>query len=220
VEGIADTEEIVVKPLGKQLRGIKAFAGATIMGDGKVALILDVLGLAQNARVVSEVRDRSLTDIKAADTKQTVKSQNLLVFSVGDRGRMAILLDMVGRLEEFDRASIESSGDQDVVQYRGEIMPLIYLSKVFHTESQPQLDQSLQAVVYAEKGKSVGLVVDQILDIVDEVVTIKKSSNRPGVLGSAVIKQRVTDLVDVREIIRAEIPNFYDQQVLALEGRS
>lgn len=220
VEGIADTEEIVVKPLGKQLRGIKAFAGATIMGDGKVALILDVLGLAQNARVVSEVRDRALTDNKSADTKQATKTQNMLVFAVGDKGRMAILLDMVGRLEEFDRTSIESSGEQDVVQYRGEIMPLIYLSKVFHTTYKEQLDKPIQAVVYAEKGKSVGLVVDQILDIVDEEVTVKSNSNRPGVLGSAVIKQRITDLVDVREVIRTEIPNFYDQQVLALQGRS
>ncbi len=212
VEGIADTQEIVVKPLSKQLKGLFAFAGATIMGDGKVALILDVLGLAQNARVVSEAaRDRALAEKSEVEIKTSSRTQNILIFSVGAKGRMAIILNMVGRLEEFKRSSVEKSGNLDVVQYRGEIMPLIYLSQVFNTVSQNDERELMQAVVYVENGRSVGLVVDQIIDIVEEAITIQKNSERPGVLGTAIIKQKVTDLVDVHEVISSIIPGYYDE---------
>lgn len=97
VDEINDTEEIVVKPLGKQLKGINCFAGATIMGDGKVALILDVLGLAQHANVVSEVRDRSLADKTKTDVRSTER-QTLLLFDAGQGTRMAIPLSVVDRL--------------------------------------------------------------------------------------------------------------------------
>ncbi len=217
VEGIADTEEIVVKPLSKQLKGINAFAGATIMGDGKVALILDVLGLAQSSRVLSEVAERALSEKTTVETKASDSTQNLLVFAVGQRGRMAIILDMVGRLEEFKNTDVERSGNLDVVQYRGEIMPLIYLSHVFNAETYGEEKEMMQAVVYSENGRSVGLVVDQIIDIVEERVSIQKGSDRPGVLGTAVIKQRVTDLVDVREVIQSTIMGYYDSETPALQ---
>ncbi len=109
VDEINDTEEIVVKPLGKQLKGITCFAGATIMGDGRVALILDVLGVAQRANVIAEVRDRSLTEKNKTETHGDER-QTLLLFDAGAGSRMAIPLSMVARLEEFPRAKIETSG--------------------------------------------------------------------------------------------------------------
>jgi two-component system, chemotaxis family, sensor kinase CheA len=217
VEGIADTEEIVVKPLSKQLKGTNAFAGATIMGDGRVALILDVLGLAQSSRVLSEVAERALSEKTTVEAKKSASTQNLLVFAVGQKGRMAIILDMVGRLEEFKTSEIEKSGSLDVVQYRGDIMPLIYLSQVFSTDTYGEEKEIMQSVVYSENGRSVGLVVDQIIDIVEEEVLIQKGSDRPGVLGTAVIKQRVTDLVDVREVIQSTIMEYYDSETPALQ---
>jgi two-component system chemotaxis sensor kinase CheA len=217
VEGIADTEEIVVKPLSQQLKGTNAFAGATIMGDGKVALILDVLGLAQSSRVLSEVAERALSEKTTVETKKSASTQNLLVFAVGQKGRMAIILDMVGRLEEFKTSEVEKSGSLDVVQYRGEIMPLIYLSQVFSADTYGEEKEIMQAVVYSENGRSVGLVVDQIIDIVEEEVVIQKGSDRPGVLGTAVIKQRVTDLVDVRDVIQSTIMGYYDSETPALQ---
>jgi two-component system chemotaxis sensor kinase CheA len=217
VEGIADTEEIVVKPLSKQLKGTNAFAGATIMGDGKVALILDVLGLAQSSRVLSEVAERALSEKTTVKAEKSGATQNLLVFAVGQKGRMAIILDMVGRLEEFKTSEIERSGSLDVVQYRGEIMPLIYLSQVFSADTYGEEKEIMQSVVYSENGRSVGLVVDQIIDIVEEEVAIQKGSDRPGVLGTAVIKQRVTDLVDVRDVIQSTIMGYYDSETPALQ---
>ena len=94
VDEINDTEEIVVKPLGKQLKGISTFAGATIMGDGRVALILDVLGLAQRANVVSEVRDRAWGK-RHADGTHHDDSESLLLLRGPDDGRMAMPLSLV-----------------------------------------------------------------------------------------------------------------------------
>ena len=204
VDGIHDTEEIVVKPLGKQIKGLSAFAGATIMGDGRVALILDALGLAQRAGVVSEVRDRTLVDQAARIQEDQSERQAMLVFSMGDGHRLAMPLSMVARLEKFPRSAIERAGNQEAVQYRNQIMPLIRLSG-FVGVSGPEpsaADEHINVVVYSENGQDVGLVVDSILDIVEETVTVmntKASSN--GILGSAVIQGQVTDLLDVERIV-------------------
>lgn len=201
VEEINDTEEIVVKPLSKQLKGVSVFAGATIMGDGKVALILDVLGIAQRANVVSQVRDRSRVDTASHKNDSTADLQTLLLFRVGEVDRMAVPLSMVARLEEFPASTIERSGEQEVVQYRSEIMPLISLSKFFDQATAAASDPR-QVIVFSDQGRKVGLVVDQILDIVTEHVAIQRRSPRAGVLGSAVVQQRVTDLLDVATIMR------------------
>ena len=131
VDEINDTEEIVVKPLGKHLKGLKSFAGSTIMGDGRVALILDVLGVAQASNVVNEARSRALAEKEAEAAAATQgEKQTLLLFTGPGGGHMAVALDRVGRLEEFPIASIERAGEIEVVQYRGEILPLMFLSEV------------------------------------------------------------------------------------------
>jgi len=215
VEAINDTEEIVVKPLSMQLKGISTFAGATIMGDGKVALILDVVGLAQRAGVISEVRDRSLGDHPVAHTSSTAgEQQTLLLFSVGENGRLAIPLSLVARLEEFPAKVVEKSGKQDVVQYRGCIMPLFRLSEVLcpdATDDAPASDV-MQVIVYTENGRSVGLVVDRIVDIVEEALTIRRDVGRESISGSVVIQNRVTDLLDVPAIIRAADASFFEHE--------
>src|SRR5262249_30650222 len=137
VDAIHDTEEIVVKPLQKQVKGISAFSGATIMGDGKVALILDVLGLAQRANVLSGVRERAVTAKAVAAAESNADRQTVLLFAGADGGRMAIPLAMVARLEEFPRSAIERAGTQEVVQYRDEILPLIHVAKVLRQRRRP-----------------------------------------------------------------------------------
>jgi two-component system chemotaxis sensor kinase CheA len=209
VDDINDTQEIVVKPLGKQLKGLSVFAGATIMGDGKVALILDVLGIAQHASVIAETRDRLGGDKNLQVEEQDVEKQTLLLFRIGETDRMAVPLSQVARLEEFSLAKVEHTGAQEVVQYRGQIMPLVRLSQVLGLMSEDDRDP-LQVVVYSHLGCSVGLVVGRILDIVEETVTVQGRSNREGVLGSAVIQQQVMDLIDVPGIIRLVDPMFFE----------
>jgi two-component system, chemotaxis family, sensor kinase CheA len=215
VDEINDTQEIVVKPLGKQLKGVSCFAGATIMGDGRVALILDVLGLAQQSRVVAEVHSRNSHHESAAAAearKQLDQKQTLLLFSVREGSRMAIPLSMVARLEEFQRSSVEFSGGKPVVRYRGQILPLLQVSEhlpITGPASETPEGDSMQVVVYTEKGRSVGLVVGKIDDIVSEVITEKRHAFGNGILGSIVVQDQVTDLLDVHTIIRSSDPSFF-----------
>ncbi|HEV3436909.1 MAG TPA: chemotaxis protein CheW [Gemmata sp.] len=219
VDDIHDTEEIVVKPLQKQLKGITLFSGATIMGDGRVALILDVLGLAQRAGVVSGVRDRALAE-KTVAAEPKGDRQTLLLFATPAGGRMAVPLAQVARLEEFPRTMVEKAGGQDVVQYRGEILPLIHISRALWqargvnghngkrrirpTDRPPREEnEKLQVVVHAERGRRVGLVVGQILDIVEETINTRTQASRPGILFTAVVQDRVTEFLDVDGIIRS-----------------
>jgi two-component system chemotaxis sensor kinase CheA len=211
VNKINDSEEIVVKPLSKQLKSVKVFAGATIMGDGKVALILDVVGLAQGASILSEVRDRAISEeaVKSQDT--VAEKQNFLLFSGPDDARMALPLACLARMEEFPMAQVEQSGNQWVVQYRGNILPLIRLSEVLeerrtrlrHPEipSESTMDP-LQVLVCNDDGQTIGLVVNAILDIVEDRAETKSPATRPGVQYAVVIGERVTELLDIPAIKR------------------
>ncbi len=222
VDEINDTEEIVVKPLGKQLKGVNTFAGATIMGDGKVALILDALGLAQKASVISELQDRTMAVKEpSSGEKNAGNRQTLLLFQTGKNGRMAVPLSLVARLEEFASSKVESTGEQQVVQYRGQIMPLIRISDAVelpeneHGETAADAQAPLQVVVYAEQGRSVGLVVERILDIVEEDVVLDRMAERAGILGTAVVQQRVTDMLDVKGVVQAAYPGFFREAAKA-----
>jgi two-component system chemotaxis sensor kinase CheA len=220
VDEINDTEEIVVKPLRQQLKTVKTFAGSSIMGDGKVALILDVLGLAQRAGVVTETRNRALTE-KATESAATVgEKQTFLLFAGPGDCRMAIPLSTLARLEEFPVAQVEMSGSQWVTQYRGQILPLIRLNIVLQEQEKeqykdrrnrlrtmkaPPLPDSgqIQVLVLNHQGRSFGLVVERILDIVEDRADVKSAATRPSVLYSVVIGDRVTELLDIPAILRS-----------------
>jgi two-component system chemotaxis sensor kinase CheA len=202
VDEINDTEEIVVKPLGKQFKNISAFAGATIMGDGEVALILDVLGIAQMANVVTEVRDRTVIESGAKHMDTAVGRDAWLVFTVANGRRMAIPLAIVARLEEFSAEMVERSGSELVVQYRGQIMPLLNIAERLHLGSPPEHQETLQVIVYTEAGRSVGLIVDQIVDIVEQAVVVEHRESAGLLGGSAVIQEKVTDLLNVGGLMK------------------
>ncbi len=221
VDGIHDTEEIVVKPLQQAIKGIPVFAGATIMGDGKVALILDVLGVAQLASVVTSGRERSLADKPATAAEPEGDRHTVLLVEAAGSGRMAIPLASVARLEEFPRSAIETVGGQDVVQYRNAILPLLHVDRGLRQNgtqseklrqtprdsgSDSAKEESIRVVVYARKGNSVGLVVDQILDIVDETIASRSPATRPGVLFSAIVQGRVTEFLDVENLVCSTAP--------------
>jgi two-component system, chemotaxis family, sensor kinase CheA len=199
VDEINDTEEIVVKPLSKQLKGIACFAGATIMGDGHVALILDVLGIAQMSNVVSEVRDQAVADSVAEDSAAHAARQSWLLFRGGQGSRLALPLSAVARLEEFPLNLVEHSGSDEVVQYRGEIMPLLRMSRLLQQEGTGA--DPLQVVVFNGNGRSLGLVVDRIEDITDEAIQVHDDGRKGFLLGSAVIQQKVTDIVDLQQVV-------------------
>jgi two-component system chemotaxis sensor kinase CheA len=224
VENVLDTEEIVVKPLGKQ--DIDVFAGATIMGDGTVALILDVLGLAQRANVVSERRESLQSDTSARDQEQIANYQTLLLFESAAGDRMALPLARVTRLEKFAWNDVEHSGQCEVVQYWGQAMPLIHVSSVLEGEgawpskSDPgDTQRDREVVVLTMQSGSIGLVVDHIIDTVEGGFEIQPLSTRAGVAGTVVLQERVTELLDVDEIIQIASPTISSQLLPAeVEG--
>ncbi|MCK6546897.1 chemotaxis protein CheW [Myxococcota bacterium] len=197
VDEVNDSEEIVVKPLGRHLKGLALFAGATILGDGAVALILDIRGLAQKANVLNAAAERSREEKARMVQAISNNKRTLLVVGVGIDERIAIPLSEVARLEEFKRTSVERSGGHEVIQYRGEILPLVNLSSLLGRMSQAEEGNLLQVIVCQHEGHSMGLVVDRILDIVEQEVVVQKNGGQHGILGSAVIQQRVTELLDL-----------------------
>jgi two-component system, chemotaxis family, sensor kinase CheA len=209
VDDILDTQEIVVKPLSAQLEGVSVYAGATILGDGSAALILDVLALAQRARVVSAGRELAHGATDHADDEAKTRAA-LLVASVGQDRQVAIPLEEVTRLEEFPATSIEHVGSQELMQYRDEILPLVRLSGVLGAAGTQADDGVVAVVVCSTRGRSVGLVVDAIVDIVEGV----------GLLGTAVVQDRITELLDVERAVREVDPRFYDTVTASPGGRS
>ena len=213
VDAVNDTEEIVVKPLRKQLKSVKTFAGASIMGDGHVALILDVMGLAQRSKVISEARHRALADASAEQGAKISEKQTFLLFLGPDDSHMALPLNTLARLEELPTSAVEKSGQQWVAQYRGRILPLVHLGSVLD-ERRSQIRFSprsgelsegppLQVLVCNYEDQTVGIVVESILDIVEDSAAVRHPASRPGVLYSVVIGGRVTELIDIPAILRA-----------------
>lgn len=203
VDTITDTQEIVVKPLGRHLKNVSSYAGTTIMGDGTVALILDVFGLASKSSVLSEHRSRALKNSAADEIERNSNRVEMLIVDPGDESRAAIKLSSVARLEEFDSSKIERSGHSDVVQYRGNIMPLIYLNG-YSPANDSEESTRLNTVVFASKENSVGIVVGKILDIVHEQLdmTDEKLPSR------CVVHERVTEIIDLAQIVGASYPEL------------
>ena len=208
VDGIDDSVEIVVKPLGRHLRGIRVFAGATIMGDGKVAIIIDVLGLAQSANVVSEIGKRGFKE-QEREAIQVVSDKRMVLLVQSAGKRLAIPAAKIERIEKISRSAIEINGDQVLVQYRGTVMPLKYLtggavmdaSAIFES---PVKDESvhINIVVPKSDGQLLGLIVDEILDVLEDEFQVANSIDQtPGVIGTTIIRGRVAELVDIDQIL-------------------
>jgi two-component system chemotaxis sensor kinase CheA len=206
VDGIEDTKEIVVKPLGRHLGKHPIFAGATILGDGRVALILDVAGLALHSRVAGEEKARETR--VAAPAPADGEAQTLLLLDSHEGGRVAVPLSSVARLEEFPRAAIERIGAREVVQYRSEILPLLRIRHLSRALSGDMSTGRLQVVVYSDRGRSAGIVVDRIHDIVEERVSLRRSEEK-GVLGTAIIQKRITEVLDIPSLLRHEAPEIF-----------
>ncbi|MGC8462084.1 MAG: chemotaxis protein CheW [Acidimicrobiales bacterium] len=207
VDDVNDTEEIVVKPLGAHVKGIAAFAGATIMGDGRVALILDVLGLARQGHVVTEQRGDHGTALDAAgDPEDSGATMNLLLVATGEHRRtLAIPLGEVARLEEFPSSALETAGRHAVVQYGSRILPVVDLSSIVEDGSRSLADRPrLNVVVHGSGTSSVGLVVDEVVDIIRERVEVQGASGGPaGLAGATIVRGGVADLVDIGAVIDA-----------------
>jgi two-component system chemotaxis sensor kinase CheA len=200
VDLVHDTEEIVVKPLDRLLQGVSSFAGATILGDGQVALILDVPGLMKQAGLSSAAAAEEAAGARAADAASF--SRSMVVFQAGP-GRAALPLGELSRLEKLSAKSVEAGGGELVTRYRGHIMPLTFLTPLLFPEAPApqQLPEVLDVVVLGEGADARGLVVDRLLDIHEWDGVSSEIEGRPGLSANAVIADNVTGLLDLEAVL-------------------
>ncbi len=193
VDAVFHTEEIVVKPMSSKLRHIPLFAGNTILGDGSVIMIIEPNGIAPSIGNVAVERDAAAAEGETEAGDDESGTASMLVFRAGSPQPRAVLLSLVTRLEEVDVGKIETSNGRALVQYRGQLMPLIPVNdevRIKSTGKQPLL-------VFSDEGRSMALVVDEIVDIVEQRLDIELLSQQPGVLGSALIRGQATEVIDV-----------------------
>jgi two-component system, chemotaxis family, sensor kinase CheA len=199
VDEVHHTEEIVVKPVSAKLRHLALYSGNTILGDGGVIMILDPNGMAQKIGALESGRN----DNEAAQSQIEDDRTSLLVFRTDQSGVKAVPLQLVTRLEEIDRAVIERSGERHVVQYRGGLMPLLRLDG-----GQIAAGEGRQPIlVFTTEDGPIGLAVDEIVDIVEESLDIALAGDGAFLMGTAVIRGRSTDIIDMSAVI----PRFANQ---------
>jgi two-component system, chemotaxis family, sensor kinase CheA len=206
VDDVLDTQEIVVKPLGRHLKGLPAYAGATILGDGSVVLILDAATLARRSNVRAASHGAAVTE----SNEETVPIDPVLIVEVASDRRVAIPLEMVTRLEEISVEAIERVGGREVVQYRGHIMPLLRLSGLLGAYGDADdPNTGVQLVVYTRGERSVGFVVQRILDIATERSGTRSDIDDHALVGSVVVGDKVVELLDMDSAVLSADPHFY-----------
>jgi two-component system, chemotaxis family, sensor kinase CheA len=212
-----NTEEIVVKPLGRHLKGLREYAGATILGDGTVALILDVAGLATKADLAS-VSDsaRSLELAKEAERERLDDSQSMLLFHNAPNESCAIPLDTVLRVERVTPAQVETAGSRRTMQYRGASLPLVTLSDSARVQSISEA-KDLAVIVSSVRGREVGLLGAMPVDVIETKVSVDQITHRQkGIAGSAIIRDRTTLIADMFEMVDAVYPEWGTVKTAAL----
>ncbi len=216
VDQLHDSEEIVVKPVGRHLKKCTAYAGATIMGDGKVALILDISNLAQMAEL-SAVAEASQNAVRAAEEEEAARADKvaLLTFKNNDKEHFAAALSIVERIERIKTSDIEQIGGRKVVQYRGGSLPLYELSQVVNVNQLQEREQQ-EVIVFKVKDRELGLMVTPPVDAQEVVLNIDSSTlKQPAISGSMIINNHTTLLVDIFELVKTLNPEWFEAEAKA-----
>ena len=215
VDRVFDTEEIVVKPVAPVLRDITIFSGNTVLGDGAVIMILDPNGIARAVNVVSGGAARSL----APPSHTGIKSEDetaILVFRAGSGSPKAVPLGLVARLEQIAASRIEEAGGRMVTQYCGKLMPLVPFYDTFETSSRTEHP----VLVFTESGRSVGLIVDEIVDVVHDRLMVEMGAAGPGLLGTAVVAGSATEVVDTVHWLTMAGQDWFQPDLNGKDGAS
>jgi len=208
VDGVFHTEEIVIKPMSSKLRHIAAFSGTTILGDGSVIMIIDPNGIAQALGRAAAAAQADPSGAAADEDAAEEDLTSLLVFRAGSQQQKAVPLSLVARLEEIDCHRIEVSDGHHLVQYRDQLMPLLHIDPaagIKREGAQPIL-------VFSDRDRSMGLLVDEIVDIVEQPLDIEVASERAGVLGYAVVKGSATEIIDIGHYIPLAFDDWLHQR--------
>lgn len=214
VDEVFHTEEIVVKPMSGMLKEVSMFSGTTIMGDGSVIMIVDPNGVAQAiGQATPEAKGLEAGgETAVVEDKDTM---SLLIFKAGTDDPKAVPLSLVTRLEEFNVADIERAGTRHMVQYRGRLMPLVYVNP----KSAELSEGHLPMLVFAEGERVMGLVVDTIIDIVEDRLELQVESTGDGFVGSAIIQQKATEVLDVGYYLPMAFADWFERKEQAETGK-
>jgi two-component system chemotaxis sensor kinase CheA len=207
VDGVFHTEEIVVKPMSTKLRHIEMFSGNTILGDGAVIMIIDPNGIAKALGSTGAAQLEIAGENAAMRAIAAEQLTSLLVFRAGSAQPKAVPLALITRLEEIAIAKIEKSNGRHMVQYRDQLMPLVQMDGVSIASEGAQ-----PILVFSDDGRSMGLVVDEIIDIVEERLNIEVGSTHDGILGSAVIKGHATEVIDVGHFLPMAFADWFSRK--------
>jgi two-component system, chemotaxis family, sensor kinase CheA len=207
VDSVFHTEEIVVKPMSTKLRHISMFSGNTILGDGSVIMIVDPNGIAQALGTSAGGGEEEVEAQRGASTARTI---SLLVFRAGSPELKAVPLSLVTRLEEVDCQKIELSNGRYLVQYRGHLMPLVQVNEGVRIRT----DGTQPLLVFSDGGRSMALVVDEIVDIVEDKLEIEVASQAGGTLGSAVIRGQATEIIDIGHFLPLAFEDWFRRKEL------
>ena len=213
VDAVFHTEEIVVKPMSSMLRHIPMFCGNTILGDGAVIMIVDPNGLARalGSTTAAQLRDAETASAAVASDATT----SMLLFRAGSSRPKAVPLALVTRLEEIDAGKIELSNGRHMLQYRGQLMPLIAMDDSVSIRS----EGAQPLLVFSDGARSMALVVDQIVDIVEDKLTIEVAGSIPGVVGSAIIKGHATEIIDVGHFLPLAFADWFRRKDNPMQTR-
>ena len=207
VDGVFHTEEIVVKPMSTKLRHIDMFSGNTILGDGAVIMIIDPNGIAKALGASGSSAHEMAEENAAHHIGSGEQLTSLLVFRAGTNQPKAVPLGLVTRLEEIAVEKIELSNGRHMVQYREQLMPLVQMNGV-----EIRAGGAQPILVFADDGRSMGLVVDEIVDIVEERLNIEVAGAQDGILGSAVIKGHATEVIDVGHFLPMAFADWFSRK--------
>lgn len=200
VDDVFDTQEIVVKPLGRLVKSLSVYAGCTILGDGRVIMILDTAGIASQA-IPAGRRDQAESERVAEPSAIESDRESILLVDAGYPALQAVPLARVTRLEEFASEQIEEADGRLLVQYRGALLPIV----AAHPAMDVRARSPRAVVVFSENEQTVGLAVESIHDIVESHIVIEAKARRTGVLGVSVIGGRATEIIDTTHFLQQSL---------------
>lgn len=206
VDQIYDSEEIVVKPLGKWFKNIPLYSGATIMGDGKLALILDVVGLSQLAGLKTEEIERSYEEKKIKTSAE--ETQFILIFNVGEDS-LALPLALISRLDKIKAEEIQIIGGKEVILYKNKVIPLIRLENYLPIQGSPPQEE-YNILFFTEREKTCAILCSKIVDTLETTLEVEVDLYvQPGILGHRIINNKTILFLDIYKVIEMYDPEWF-----------
>ena len=212
VDEIIGTEEIVVKPMHSSVRKLSIYAGATIMGDGKVAMILDTEGVSRHVNITDNVEAEQKSNEANATKSKEKEIQTVLLFQNGPQEQFAVSLPLIKRIERIPAANIEMVGNQEYITLEGNSLRILRLNSHFNVS--PCVDNEEMFLLLPKHMKrNFGILVSKIIDTEETSLDLDVESYvEDGILGTHIIRDKMTLYVDIFRLIELSDPSWFEER--------